>query len=163
MLCPVWWPVTGNLHDPRHKRRMFGEENWGFLELPGWRKNETSQRTGNNQGLDNHCPHLSSLYRSLTAGLPPTGAYTLTTLLYLQARTKYNLAGGLWPQRLHQDSVCVLQMAFHLGADLLPSSIGLLVDQAHSVVVSRVHVLPGCWGQRQFLASGFYLRLLTSW
>lgn len=94
---------------------------------------------------------------------PPTGAYTLTTFLYLQARTKYNPAGGLWPQRLHQDSVCVLQMAFHLGADLLPSSIGLLVDQAHSVVVSRVHVLPGCWGQRQFLASGFYLRLLTSW
>lgn len=34
---------------------------------------------------------------------------------------------------------------FYFGADSLPSSTWLLVAQAHSVAVSRVHVLTGCW------------------
>lgn len=120
------------------------EGKWGSPGTPRMEKNEASQRFGNNQGLHNHCPHLSFVYAThCWVTVYPHNSVLNTDCPPVSEGQGY--VQSSWVP-LAPDAFPGLSLHVTNGfPDLLPNSTWLLVAQAHSVVVSRVHALTGCW------------------
>lgn len=120
---------------------MFWKENGGLLELPGWRK----MKPRRDLEITRDCTTIVHTYllcifcvtvyphnSVLNTDCPPVSE----SQGYIQS-SWVSLAPDAFPG-----------LSLHVTdgfPDLLPNLTWLLVAQAHSVVVSRVHAFTGCW------------------